>query len=248
MGGRLTGILVGFIIMGLIFAGVGMMAGKGGGEKVPKGVTTRVQSSGKWIKPDGSAQQLAKKHSARELIDRWNRWPRKKKLASLHARYAEALGLQGKKANEAIPHLSKAVQHVHPQIRRTAMDALLAINANGQYPVVQALEFWPKEKDETGIVNSIHGDAAEALAQAAIKGVELKIAIPALGRCLVDSRYPPSTKSHIVDSLVMSGKKHPEAVKALKAGKDWFYGQKGGLTVAENDVLRRINIGLKNFR
>jgi hypothetical protein len=245
MGNRLLGILIGAIV----FMGGSMLMfqvyGKPKSNPYPKGVVTQIPGTGDWIRPEGSAEQLADTLTVNQLIDRWSRWPQQPRKEGVHLVYAEALALYGEEALPAVEHLAKAVKHSDPNLRRSVMNALIAIGDEGIPPLVKALGFWPRS-DPHKIGQEIRWDASQYLKKAAKEGVDIELALPTLSNYLVNPKSYVFTRQEAAFALAWIGT--PEAGEVLKKARNWYYAQEGGLSVEENRILKNINIGLRRFR
>ena len=242
MDNRILGMLIGLAA----FAGVAalMVQQYGQPDPYPQGVVVQLPNLGDWIRPEGNAEELADQLTVAELIERWNRWPQKPRKEGIHLVYAKALALYEKEALPAVPHLAKAVQHLDPNLRRSVMGALIAIGDEGIPPLVEALKFWPR-RDPNKIAQEIRWDASQYLVKAARRGVDIEPALPTLSRYLVNPKSNVFTRQEAAVALAWIGT--PEAGEALKKGREWYYARKG-LSVEENRILRKINIGLRRFK
>ncbi len=238
---------VGFLIAGIAFilASVLMMQFfvKSKSKSYPEGVVTRLPATGDWIYPQNSPEALAKELTTDQLIDRWNRWPQQPKKEGLHLVYADALALHGEDAVAAVEPLAKAVKHFDPNLRRSVMKALVAIGDEGIPPLVEALKYWP-DKDPEKIGQEIRWDAAKHLKEAARGETNIEFVLPTLSEYLVNPECSEFTRQEAATALSWIGT--PEAGAALKKGRDWYYSL-GGLTIEENRILKKINMGLSRF-
>ncbi len=236
---------VGFLIAGIAFilASVLMLQFFVKPNPYPEGVVTRLPATGDWIYPQNTAEVLAKELTTEQLIDRWNRWPQKPDKEGFHLVYADALALHGEDAVSAVEPLAKAVKHFDPNLRKSVMKALAAIGEEGIPPLIEALKYWPDE-DPNNFGQEIRGDAANYLKEAAREEVYIGLALPTLSAYLVNEKCSVHTRQEA--ALALSWMGTPEAGEALKKGRDWYFSL-DGLTLEENQVLEKINLGLRRL-
>ncbi len=242
MNNKVFAVFLGFCMFAVVLAGMFSYMGSDSG-KTKSSSNQGASIKDPWIKPEGDAEVLAERYSLDELIERWNVWPRKSGRLSFHSVYAEAIGLYGEDAVDAVVHLEPAVRHSDPNLRRRVMNSLVEIGEDGLSPLYDALEYWPEEDPEKLALN-IRWDAAEFLAKGAKKGLDMAEGVSILATTLTHPDSYFMTRGYAADALILMGS--PEAVEALKKGRDWFYDQPG-LSVEDNAILKKINIALKRF-
>lgn len=246
MSNRIVGICIGLCAGAAVFAVMINMTvpeGQKPGKKYPVGIVSALPATGDWIRPEGNADELYDSLSVEDLIDRWNRWPQKPRMEGVHMVYAKALALYEEEALPALPHLAKAVTHFEPNLRKSVMEALVAIGEEGIPPLIKAMELWPPE-DPNKRALEIHWDASEYLVRAAQKEIDISEALPVLQKCLMNPKDSVFARQNAAFALSIMGT--PEAREVLEEGREWFYEQ-DGLSVSETRILKNINIGLRKF-
>jgi hypothetical protein len=240
---RIIGLIIGSVALLIAFTVMMKISGQPV-PQYPEEIITTLPSSGTWARPEGTPRELATTLTVDQLIERWNNWPQREGAEGLHKDYADALALYEEEAEASIPHLSKAVTHLEPNLRKSVMNALASISENGVPHLVKALELWPP-KDPNGRAVHIREDAAKFLVKSAGKGYDMTAALRPLHKCLLNPDNSPFTRQHAAKALSLYGTE--EARLILEEAKDWFYDQ-DGLSVEENRVLKNINIGLASFK
>lgn len=191
-----------------------------------------------WQYPPGDAKKTFEQIPLPELIARWKSLPKEKSQYGLHGTYAEAIGLHGEKAAQAVPDLEPYVTDEKRQnLRQAAMKGLAGIGAPGVPALVRALRHKAGEDDQV----MLRWDAAMALAT---MGPSAVAAVPELEACLLDPKENVNTQESAVEALVKIG---PPAKASLTRARDAFMGR-GGLSPGQTSVLRGINQGLAGLR
>lgn len=224
------------LTVGAILVGINLDQGDGepGGDEASAASET-------WIRPEGSAEELAETLSVAELAERWSVFPESESNLGLHAVYARALGILGPDAAGAAPDLAPYATHEDASVRKAVLEALARMGETGLPHLLEAL-------DHGAMIDSrasdVRWDAAAALAGMA--------PVPPAAVEPVTERLANFEESVLVrESLAVAlARIEPFATAALVRVREAYYArsEESGLSVAETGILRTVNLALQGIR